>query len=231
MTPPKSEPGQKPATYSKTSPLRVALVEDRPDVQESWTQLINAFPDIKCVCACNSGEQALRVIPSAKPQVVLMDIFMPGMTGIECTAQLKEFSPTTPILILTSSDDDELVFQALQSGADGYLLKRTKPTELRAALFDAVSGGAPMSSEIARRVVASFRTKRPAQTGKAVSLTERETEILEFLTQGFANKEIADKLDMAVETVRSHLKHIYEKMHVRSRGEAVYRFKSDRNTP
>jgi len=226
MMKPRTETHRPAPDISRASPLKVALVEDRPDVQESWVRLINSFPDIKCICTCASAEEALQLIPPANPGVVLMDIFMPGMTGIECTARLKLILPKTPIIILTSSDDDETVFQALQAGADGYLLKRTKPADLRAALLDVLTGGAPMSSEIARRVVASFRQKSPVKDD-SLSLTVRESEILQLLAKGYANKEIADKLEMAVETVRSHLKHIYEKMHVRSRGEAVYRFMAD----
>jgi DNA-binding NarL/FixJ family response regulator len=147
------------------------------------------------------------------------------MSGIECTARLKAVLPKTPIVILTTSEDDEMVFLALQAGADGYLLKRTKPADLRAALLDVLAGGAPMSSEIARRVVESFRSKGPARD-ESVSLTAREEETLVLLTKGFSNKEIADQLHLGVETVRSHLKHIYEKMHVRSRAEAVARYMS-----
>jgi DNA-binding NarL/FixJ family response regulator len=154
-----------------------------------------------------------------------MDIFLPRMSGIECTARLKTVLPKTPIVILTTSDDDEIVFRALEAGADGYLLKRTKPAELRLALLDAMSGGAPMTSEIARRVVESFRQKG-RNRDDAISLTAREEETLLLLTKGYSNKEIADKLNLSVETVRSHLKHIYEKMHVRSRAEAVARYMS-----
>jgi DNA-binding NarL/FixJ family response regulator len=156
-----------------------------------------------------------------------MDIFLPRMSGIECTARLKTVLPKTPIVILTTSDDDEIVFRALQAGADGYLLKRTKPSELRSALLDAMSGGAPMTSEIARRVVESFRQKGRTRDD-SVTLTAREEETLLLLTKGYANKEIADKLNLSVETVRSHLKQIYEKMHVRSRAEAVARYMSGR---
>lgn len=201
-------------------PVKVALVEDRRDVRESWTRLINSLGDFTCICACATGEEALRLVPAARPDVVLMDIFLPKMSGIECTARLKTMLPRTPIVILTSSEDDEVVFLALQAGADGYLLKQTAPADLRAALLDVLSGGAPMSSEIARRVVESFRAQTPVRE-EAVSLTAREEEILLLLTKGFANKEIADRLSVSVETVRTHLKHIYEKMHVRSRAEAV----------
>lgn len=213
--------------FSAASPLRIALVEDKRDVRESWVRLIQSFPDFTCVCESASGEEALKLILPTKPDVVLMDIFLPRMSGIECTARLKAVLPKTPIVILTASDDDEMVFLALEAGADGYLLKRTKPADLRAALLDVLSGGAPMTSEIARRVVESFRQKSRGRD-ESISLTAREEETLLLLTKGYSNKEIADKLSLSVETVRSHLKHIYEKMHVRSRAEAVARYMSGR---
>jgi DNA-binding NarL/FixJ family response regulator len=203
-----------------TPPLRVALVEDQHDTRESWRRLISSFPDFDCVCTCASAEEALRIIPQFKPDVVLMDVFLPRMSGIECTAKLKALRPETPIVMLTASDEDEILFLALESGADGYLLKRTKPADLRAALLDVLSGGAPMTSEIARHVVASFRRKTSGMD-PSISLTVREEETLVLLTKGFSNKEIADHLHLSIETVRSHLKNIYTKMHVRSRAEAV----------
>jgi DNA-binding NarL/FixJ family response regulator len=154
-----------------------------------------------------------------------MDIYLPRMSGIECTARLKALLPQSRIVMLTAVDDDEMVFLALEAGADGYLLKRTKPADLRAALLDVVAGGAPMTSEIARRVVESFR-QRARTRGDVVSLTAREEEVLVLLSKGYSNKEIADRLELSVDTVRSHLKHIYEKMHVRSRTEAVIRYMS-----
>ena len=138
---------------ASAAPIKVALVEDKPKVRESWTRLINSFPDCTCVCACTTGEEALRVIPTAAPDVILMDIFLPRMSGIECTVRLKAALPQTQIVILTAMDDQELVFMALEAGADGYLLKRTKPADLRAALLDVLRGGAPMTSQIARRVI------------------------------------------------------------------------------
>jgi DNA-binding NarL/FixJ family response regulator len=225
MNPPRGEEITRPGGISAAAPLRIALVEDKPDVRESWVKLLRAFADFDCVAQCATGEEAVRSIPPLKPDVVLMDIFLPRMSGIECTARLKTVLPKTPIVILTTSDDDEVVFRALQAGADGYLLKRTKPAELRSALLDAMSGGAPMTSEIARRVVESFRQKG-RNRDDTISLTAREEETLLLLTKGYSNKEIADKLNLSVETVRSHLKHIYEKMHVRSRAEAVARYMS-----
>ena len=221
----KSSSTHPPSNVPGKSLIKVALVEDRRDMRESWGRLVDSLGDFECICVCASGDEALQSIPLAQPDVVLMDIFMPRMSGIECTARLKEILPKTPIVILTTSEDDEMVFLTLQAGADGYLLKRTKPADLRAALLDVLSGGAPMSSEIARRVVESFRAKGPARD-ESVSLTAREEETLVLLTKGFSNKEIADQLSLSIETVRSHLKHIYEKMHVRSRAEAVARYMS-----
>ncbi len=224
----KHTPSHSPGEVPSPSPLRVVLVEDQCDTRESWQRLISSFPDFDCVCTCGSAEEALRMIPQVKPDVVLMDVFLPRMSGIECTSRLKAMLPQTPIVILTASDEDEILFLALESGADGYLLKRTKPMELRAALLDVLSGGAPMTSEIARHVVASFRRKGSG-LDPSISLTTREEEILVLLTKGYANKEIADYLHLSIETVRSHLKNIYTKMHVRSRAEAVAHFMSRRS--
>jgi DNA-binding NarL/FixJ family response regulator len=152
-----------------------------------------------------------------------MDIFLPRMSGIECTARLKEILPNVLILILTGIDDEELIFPALEAGADGYLLKRISPEKLKQALLELQEGGAPMTSEIARRVVESFR-KSSSSRLQNVHLTAREEEILILLTNGYANKEIADRINISIDTVRTHLKHIYEKLHVRSRAEAVAKY-------
>ena len=222
MPPPLSAPSGKAATKS---PLRVALVEDQRDTRESWRRLISSFPDFTCVCACATAEEALQTLPGIKPDVILMDIFLPRMSGIECTNRLKAVLPKTPIVMLTASDEDEMVFLALKSGANGYLLKRTKPAEMRAALLDVMSGGAPMTSEIARQVIESFHAKVTGRS-ESLSLTAREEETLVMLTKGYSNKEIADRQSVSIETVRTHLKNIYEKMHVRSRTEAVANYMS-----
>ncbi len=206
---------------------RVALVEDQHDLRESWAHLIDSFPEFACVCTCASGEEALRLVPPARPDIILMDIFLPRMSGIECTARLKATLPHSRIVILTASDDDELVFLALEAGADGYLLKRTQPEELRAALLDVLGGGAPMTSEIARLVVASFRQKSRLRE-ETIRLSAREEETLVLLSKGYSNKEIAERLAVSIETVRSHLRHAYEKLHVRSRAEAVGRYMASR---
>ncbi len=219
----------KPTISSPTAKplIRVVLVEDKPVVRDSWQKLIQSLPGFSCVACYPSGEEALRAIPPFAPDIVLMDIFLPRMSGIECTARLKILLPKTQILILTAVEDDELVFMALQAGADGYLLKRTKPEDLRDAMVDVLGGGAPMSSEIARRVVESFR-KSNRQSKPTVRLSAREEEVLILLSKGYSNKEIATQISVSAETVGSHLKHIYEKMHVRSRAEAVARYFTDK---
>ncbi len=221
------------APAARQSPIKVALVEDQPRIRASWTKFINGFADFTCVCSCTTGEEALRVIPPEKPDVVLMDLFLPRMSGIECTARLKELLPPTQIVVLTAMDDEELVFLALEAGADGYLLKRTKPADLRAALLDVLGGGAPMSSEIARRVIESFRQKKQIQT-ECSRLTVREEQILQMVSRGLGNKIIAQKLGITVDTVCCHLKHVFDKLHVNSRTEAVVRYmaaKTPRGTP
>ena len=213
------------------APVRVALVEDQPEIRQHWERLIESFRDFEFVCACSSAEEALQAIPTAQPDVVLMDIYLPRMSGIECTARLKALLPKTPIVILTAVDDEELVFLALEAGADGYLLKRTKPDDLRTALLDVFTGGMPMSSEVARRVAESFR-RRTHVRDDAAHLSHREEEVLELLSKGYSNKEIADRLELSVDTVRSHLKHTYEKMQVHSRSAAVARYTTDKlSTP
>ena len=217
------------ATFSEKSPLKVALVEDQPKVRENWSRLLNSFSDLTCVCTCKTGEEALAVIPEVAPDVVLMDIFLPRMSGIECTAKLKALLPKTQIIILTAMDDEELVFMALEAGADGYLLKRTKPEDLRAALLDVLGGGAPMTSEIARRVIEAFRGKGKT-ADESLRLSVREEQILVLLTKGCSNKMIADRLEISAGTVGHHMKHVFEKMHVSSRTEAVVRYLASKNS-
>ena len=219
----KANPANPPSKLAGQRDLRVALVEDQADLCQSWVQIIESFGGFQCSCTCASAEEAVRVIPGARPDVILMDIRLPRMSGIECTSRLKAVLPATPIVILTVLDDDELIFRALEAGADGYLLKRSKPGDLRAALLDVLAGGAPMSSAIARRVVRSFR--RPAANPRnEAHLSTREIEVLGLLSRGSSNKEIADQMRLSVETVRSYLKTIYEKLHVRCRTEAVIRY-------
>ncbi len=217
-----------PSAVAPTTPgYKIALVEDQQEIRERWARLLDSFSDFKCVCACATGEEALRSIPLAHPDVVLMDIFLPRMSGIECTARLKQLLPETQILILTASDDEEMVFPALEAGADGYLLKQAKPADLQTALLEVLKGGVPMTSGIARRVAEYFRGKAESRA-EAVRLSAREREVLAMLSRGYSNKEIAGKLSLSVETIHDYLKRVYEKLHVHSRSEAIAKFLGSR---
>jgi DNA-binding NarL/FixJ family response regulator len=218
-----------PAETKSRQRTRIALVEDRAKVRSDWAKLINSLPDFTCVYTCGSAEEALRDLPQNPPDIVLMDIFLPRMSGIECTARLKALLPQTQIVILTAMADQELIFLALKAGADGYLLKRTSPADLQSALLDVLKGGAPMSSQIARRVIESFREKA-ANQDEATRLTIREEQILLLISEGYTNKQIADKLDLCFDTVGSHLKRVYKRLHVNSRAEAVVRYLASRNS-
>jgi len=205
--------------------IKVAIVEDQPEFRENWTILLDSFPDFKCICSCCSGEEALQLLPDKRPDIVLMDIILPRMSGIECTSKLKGLLPNTQIVILTAMDNQGLVFPALKAGADGYLLKRTKPADLRNALLEVLHGGAPMTGHIARRVIETFREKRdPPQDFQA--LTSKEEQVLVLLSQGYTNKQLADKLAVSLDTVGTHMRHIFAKLHVNSRTEAVIRYLS-----
>jgi DNA-binding NarL/FixJ family response regulator len=220
-----AKPVPKQATFTPPAkhPIRVGLVEDHPRSRENWTRLINSFPDFACVCSCVSAEQALTVIPLKQPDVVLMDIFLPRISGIECTARLKAKMPDIQIVMLTAMDNQELLFMALEAGADGYLLKRTKPSELRTALLDVLGGGVPMTSQIARRLIESFR-KAAKNTDESTHLSVREDQVLQLVSKGHSNKLIADKLEMNYETVCTHLKRVFKKLHVNSRTEAAIHY-------
>jgi DNA-binding NarL/FixJ family response regulator len=201
--------------------ISVAIVEDNKTVRQTLQELIDATPGYRCVCACGTVKEAIAEIPKAKPQVVLMDIHLPGESGIVCTARLKEKLPDLQIIILTVYKDIEMIFKALKAGASGYLLKRASTEEVMRALSEVCSGRAPISGEIARLIVQSFQTP---SSGKIEGLSRRELEILELLAEGLANKEIATRLGISFETVRTHLGHIYEKLHVQGRTEAVTKY-------
>lgn len=202
---------------------KVAIVEDNATIRSTFRQWIDAAPELRCVCACSSAEQALAEIPRHNPDVVLMDIHLPGETGIACTAQLKEKLPNVQVIIVTVYRNHELIFQALEAGACGYLLKRSSPEELLKAINEVRTGGAPMTGEIARMLVEAFQ-KKPGSSASGDGLTQREEEILAFLAEGLSNKEIADRVSISYDTVRAHLRHIYEKLHVRGRTEAVKKY-------
>jgi DNA-binding NarL/FixJ family response regulator len=201
----------------------VAIVEDNAVMRNTFRQWIDAAPGFRCVFACATAEEALAEIPRLKPDVVLMDVHLPGESGIACTAQLKEKLPDVQVIIVTVYRNHELIIQALQAGACGYLLKRSSPEELLKAISEVRSGGAPMTSEIARMLVEAFQ-KKPATLTPGDGLTQRESEILVLLSEGLSNKEIADRVKVSYDTVRAHLRHIYEKLHVRGRTEAVRKY-------
>ena len=212
-----------------TKAIQVALVEDDPNLRANLTAMLNGAPGFKCQAAYADGKSALLGIPVNRPDVVLMDINLPGMLGTECVRRLKDLTPNLPVLMLTVYDDSEQIFKSLMSGATGYLLKRTPKDKLLDAIREVDAGGAPMSRQIARRVVQFFQkvNELPTDAQKPaviVSLTDREKEVLAALAKGYAYKEIADQLNISFETVRTHLRTIYEKLHVHSRTEAVLKY-------
>jgi DNA-binding NarL/FixJ family response regulator len=204
----------------KSANVRVALVEDDAQVRHGLRALIESSPACTCVAALGSAEEALAQLPSLNPEVVLMDIQLPGMSGIDCIRELKVRRPVVQIMMLTVFEDHDRIFQSLAAGASGYLLKQTPSEKLLEAIVELHRGGSPMSTQIARRVVEVFRESAPARDNAAV-LSPREKEIIALLGRGFLYKEIAGQLGISVETVRTHIHNIYEKLHVRSRTEAV----------
>jgi DNA-binding NarL/FixJ family response regulator len=200
--------------------IAVSIVEDNSQVRSSLAKLIDSSPGFRCVSKHGSAEDALKEIPGQRPQVVLMDINLPGMNGVECARQLKPQLPGAQIIMLTVYQNTEHIFNALAAGATGYMLKQTPPAELLAAIKDVHAGGSPMSSHIARKIVQSFLPAAPV-SAEAQSLSPREAEVLDLLAKGFLYKEIAEQMKVSYATVHTHIRHIYEKLHVRSRTEAV----------
>ena len=205
--------------------IRVAIVEDSKTIRESLTHFVQTDAECECVFACATAEEALVEIPRHQPQVVLMDIQLPGLSGIDCTAQIKKLLPAVQIIMVTVYEDTDRISAALRAGACGYLLKRCTPAELVSAVREAQMGGVPMPREIARKVIASFQQPEAVAAGLD-ELRPSERKILELLAQGLANKEIADRLGLSPGTVRWHLENIYGKLHVHSRTEAVLKFRS-----
>jgi DNA-binding NarL/FixJ family response regulator len=200
---------------------RIAIVEDNESMRQTLVKLIAGAPGCKSVGACASAEEALEKLPAARPDVVLMDIHLPGQTGIACTAQLTAALPQLQVIMLTVYKDLQLIFQALKAGACGYLLKRSSREEILAAIAEVRGGGAPMTSEIARLVVRSFKAPTGAPVSETENLSAREFEILGLLAKGLSNKEIGSQLNISAATVSRHLIHIYTKLHVRCRTEAA----------
>lgn len=202
-----------------TKMIRVAIVEDHKDIRESLKNLINAAPDMHCIGAYSNAEDFIEVFDSVEADVVLMDINLPRLNGISCVETLKPKKPKVQYLMCTVFEDNDKVFDSLCAGATGYVLKNTPSDQLFESIRDIFNGGSPMSGIIARKVAASFHKNTPNPDTEILS--KRETEILSLLSKGYRYKEIADLLFLSTETIRTHVRNIYEKLHVRSRTEAL----------
>jgi DNA-binding NarL/FixJ family response regulator len=207
------------------TPVQVVVIEDDPLFREVIVNFINQSPDFHCARFWDNGTTALQEIPGQPPGLILIDIDLPGLSGTECTAQLKRRWPEIPLLILTGHSEPEYIFEALKAGANGYLLKHTAAKNLLEAMREAMQGGAPMSGAIAARVIETFRAKPAAPAVPATeALSDREFQVLEKLARGLAAKEIAAELGVSFETVRTYIRRIYAKLHTRSRGETVAKY-------
>jgi DNA-binding NarL/FixJ family response regulator len=203
--------------------IKVSIVEDNASLRETLVNLFNGAPGLQCVSAHGSGEEAVLQIPPANPDVVLVDIHLPGISGIECVAKLKSQLPILQLLMLTRFEQNELIFNSIRAGASGYLLKNTPRAELIQAVEQVYAGGAPMTMQIARKVMDHFRKiQQPAADME--KLTPREQEVLALLAKGYLYKQIGDELNISINTLRNRLRAIYEKLHVHSRTEATVRF-------
>jgi DNA-binding NarL/FixJ family response regulator len=204
-------------------PTTVSIVEDNDQLRSTLARMIDRADGFQCVGQHPSAEAALQAIPNERPQVVLMDINLPGMNGVECVRRLKQQLPETQVIMLTVYEDTENIFNALAAGASGYLLKRTPSAEILDGIRQVLQGGSPMTAHIARKVVQSFQ-RAPASPQPTEDLSPREREVLDCLSQGFLYKEIAEKLGISYETVHTYIRRIYEKLQVRTRTEAVAKF-------
>jgi len=205
--------------------VKIAIVEDNPGIRNGLEEMINSAADMTCVASFATAEDAIRSLGTHAPDVVIMDIHLPFRSGIECTRRLKDQMPHLQVLILTVYEDNERIFDALKAGASGYLLKRSSPTQILSAIRGINQGGAPMSSQIARKLVASFQAPVPTLDLEGEPLSERESEVLVLITKGYSGKEIAEKMCVSINTVKTHVRHIYQKLHVRSRSEILLRYR------
>ena len=199
--------------------IKVTIIEDHPDFREGLAYLLNATEGFECIDVFGSAEEAVQNI-SEQTEVVLQDIGLPGISGIESVVLLKKKLPDIKIIMLTVFDDDDNILKAIIAGADGYLLKKTSPQKILSALQEALTDGSPMTPSIAKKVIELFRNYVPKKT-EEFSLSKRESEVLELIVNGSNNKEVSEKLFISIETVRNHIRHIYEKLHVHSKSEAV----------
>ncbi|MDA7537848.1 response regulator transcription factor [Akkermansiaceae bacterium] len=202
----------------------VVLVEDDELLREQLVKILNETKEVEVLIAVSSGEEALEKIPSYSPDVILLDINLPGKSGIDCIRELKQKCSSTEVIMLTAYEEEDNIFNALREGASGYLLKTSTPQELFDAIRDVHSGGAPFSSHVARKVAQYFRQDREISIENE-SLSPREREVLQLLSSGYIYKEVADKLDITVETVRTYVKRVCAKLHVRSKVEAILKFR------
>jgi DNA-binding NarL/FixJ family response regulator len=205
--------------------IKVAIVEDNKTTREGLETMINLSSDHHCICTCPTAEDALRVIPKLQPDVILMDIQLPNLSGIDCVARLKEQLPAAQFIMVTVYEDPDRIFRALRAGASGYILKRSTPEEVLNAIREVQKGGVPMSGEIARKVIHHFQVQSTV-LAEVEKLSGREREVLDLVVHGFANKEIADRMSVTVDAIRWHLKNIYHKLHVHTRTEAALKFRS-----
>jgi DNA-binding NarL/FixJ family response regulator len=203
--------------------IKVSIVEDSEAVRTTLSRVIARAEGLQCVSVYSNAEAAVEGLPGDTPDVVLMDINLPGMNGVECVRRLKQAAPTIQVIMLTVYEDTDNIFNALAAGASGYLLKCTPRDELLAAIKDVMQGGSPMTTHIARKVVQSFQRTAPVAQ-PTENLSEREQQVLDCLAQGFLYKEIAEKLGISYETVHTYIRRIYEKLQVRTRTEAVAKF-------
>lgn len=201
--------------------IRVAIVEDIKDIREGIASILDISEGFSCVHKFQSGEIAVETLKKDPVDVVLMDINLPGISGIECIKQLKSVSSTMQFMMCTVYEDDEHIFNALKAGATGYILKKTEPGKLLDAIKDLYEGGSPMNAQIARKVIGSFQHINPTTSVALEMLTSREKELLQLLAKGLRYKEIADQLFLSTDTVRTHIRNIYRKLEVQSRMEAI----------
>jgi len=204
-------------------PINISIVEDSEKFRGTLARLLNRSEGFRCISQYPNAEDALKGLPEDKPDVVLMDINLPGMNGVECVRQLKQLLPKLQVMMLTVYEDTENIFNALAAGATGYMLKQTSRDELFEAIRELNRGGSPMTTHIARKVVQSFQRTAPS-AAPTEALSPREQEVLDCLAQGFLYKEIAEKLSISYETVHTYIRRIYEKLQVRTRTEAVAKF-------
>jgi DNA-binding NarL/FixJ family response regulator len=202
------------------TPITVAIVEDLDEVRDGLTKFINGDPEFAVVEVFTNAEKAVLSLPELQPDIVIMDINLPGMNGIECIVSVKEKCPGTQFMMFTVYENDEKVFEALKAGASGYLLKKTSPAKIVDSLRELFHGGSPMSSNIARKLVTIYQAKEGLYK-TSLLLSPRENEIVEWLSKGLLYKEIGEKLSIATGTVRQHIHKIYEKLHVQNRTEAI----------